>query len=151
MTIQRLYDLLAEAEWKASEGDLDHCVFLIESFPGIEKFRAIIQADFPRIQRLLDPPQSATTVSEALMRCMQYIGREGYSERLAQMLLEDRGTSLMSGRADQVVRKTAAAGVAEAQPVTEKSIAQRLYELICATDALDTDFHIEQVAEMLHK
>ncbi len=148
MTTQRLYDLLVDVDCRASDRELDHCAFLLESFAGIDWLREIIQEDLPRLARSMDPPQSPITNEQALMRCLQYVGKEGYSSRFAQALFEDKARSLKEGNAARIKRKTLPA----TQPVDAppcKSAGQRLYELITAADVVDTDFHVAQIAEML--
>ncbi len=149
MTAQRLYDLIIDADWHAGDSDLDHCVFLLESFEGIDWLRALIKEDAKRMADLMTAPMTPLTKQLALFRCIELQVKEGHVARLALEIFQDRARVLTSGSAEQIKRK--AAQTAEKTPETpaQSSVEQRLYELITAIDAVDTDFHVERVAEML--
>jgi hypothetical protein len=151
MTAQRLYDLIVEADWHASDSDLDHCAFLLESFDGIDWLRALINEDAKRLANLMTPPMTPLSQQMALFRAVELQVKGGYVAKLALEIFHDRARALTSGSAEQIKRKAAQTSQKTPETPARSSVEQRLYELITAIDAVDTDFHVKQVAEMLSK
>lgn len=152
MTAQRLYDLLIEADRSAQPMDLDRCAFLLEAFSDIDWLRTLIKQDAPRLAPLMEPPAKPLDHTRALLRSADYMGEPGYVGQLAEAICHNRAKVLRDGSCEEIVRKPAPAPADPTQATVSTAgdtVAQRLRDLLVVCDAMETDFHLDRLVEVL--